>query len=460
MTSYGLANPEMKRNIWLELTPNRLVVTPLVLGAIFFLAWLTADDYLEFMGYLRHISLMLFCLMVFVWGSKLVSESVVSEVNDRTWDFQRMTALGPADMTLGKLVGSAICPWYGAGFCAAAYILSALCLPDTVRHMKLLLVILFSGILCHALVLAMTLMGIRKNRGREKINSSFYLVIIIGLLFFSAPLISLFNKEEMLIRWYTGVFSPPDFMIFTSAFFLCWSVLGVYRAMRTELQIVNGPWVWTLFLVTLMLYASGLTANDDTLSFPDRLMLSLILSYGIGITLTYITAFSEPKDIVDFRRLADKVAKTQWREAGKLMPLWAISLILSVMLCAATTFFSLTLEIDTLPDEQQLTTPFYFNLLCFLLRDLGLLIYVNLKGRSDRADIAAMLYLMILYLLIPAIITVSGAESLLPVFVPTFDGGLLTGTLPVCIQLVFIIVLVQKRWAAGGLGVAGGPHGR
>jgi hypothetical protein len=31
-------NPEFRRNLWLELTPSRLVGMPLVLGVFFFLA--------------------------------------------------------------------------------------------------------------------------------------------------------------------------------------------------------------------------------------------------------------------------------------------------------------------------------------------------------------------------------------------------------------------------------------
>ena len=36
-------NPEFQRNLWLELTPHRLLGMPLVLGAIFLLVYLLSD---------------------------------------------------------------------------------------------------------------------------------------------------------------------------------------------------------------------------------------------------------------------------------------------------------------------------------------------------------------------------------------------------------------------------------
>ena len=41
------------------------------------------------------------------------ADSVLDEVNDNTWDFQKLSALSPWSLAFGKLFGSTIYCWYG-----------------------------------------------------------------------------------------------------------------------------------------------------------------------------------------------------------------------------------------------------------------------------------------------------------------------------------------------------------
>ena len=58
-------------------------------------------------------------LLVGAWGSFAVVGSINSEISERTWDQQRLSALSPWQMAWGKLLGSSIYPWFGGAICAA-----------------------------------------------------------------------------------------------------------------------------------------------------------------------------------------------------------------------------------------------------------------------------------------------------------------------------------------------------
>ncbi len=114
-------NPEFRRNLWLELSSYRVIGMPAVLGAIYVLVYVLRLERSH--ESLETISLVLFSVIIFLWGTRQAAESVVAELRDRTWDSQRMSSIGPWSMTWGKLLGSTIYPWYGGLLCLSAYAL-------------------------------------------------------------------------------------------------------------------------------------------------------------------------------------------------------------------------------------------------------------------------------------------------------------------------------------------------
>jgi hypothetical protein len=110
-------NPEFQRNLWLNLSNGRLIMMPVVLGAIFFAASLFPSA-----GYeaVRHTAQFMYVVIVVLWGTWLASRAVVGEIRDRTWDNQRMSSIPPWAMVWGKLFGSTIYIWYGGAICLVA----------------------------------------------------------------------------------------------------------------------------------------------------------------------------------------------------------------------------------------------------------------------------------------------------------------------------------------------------
>jgi len=118
-------NPELQRNIWLNLTTWRLIGMPVVLGMVFFsVAWsvglLSPGSWLEAVA---PVARWFYVALVIVWGTWLAARAVVGEIRDRTWDGQRLSTLHPWTMLWGKLFGATIFVWYGGAMCLTVILL-------------------------------------------------------------------------------------------------------------------------------------------------------------------------------------------------------------------------------------------------------------------------------------------------------------------------------------------------
>ncbi|MEM7654231.1 MAG: hypothetical protein AAF220_13805, partial [Pseudomonadota bacterium] len=102
-----IANPEFQRNVWLELTVRRLVLLAVVFAGIFTLTALIADP-IEWGDSFRNVSMTIIGLTMYLWGTRVMADAVLDEIASGTWDGQRLTALSPVQMTLGKIFGAPV----------------------------------------------------------------------------------------------------------------------------------------------------------------------------------------------------------------------------------------------------------------------------------------------------------------------------------------------------------------
>lgn len=448
-------NPELKRNLWLELSLNRLIMMPVILCVLFLLIYLSSESFDSFIGKLRIFSMAIFYVLVYLWGTRLASEAIISEINDRTWDNQRITLLNPWKMSIGKLLGSTIYSWYGGLICIVLYCFAALFLSDTLQHFKFAVLMVMIGVFTHAVSLSQSLIGIRKSRNKSKIRSAFYLImgiVLSGQLFSLA--LQVIESPHKFIYWYNFAIPITDFAIFTVVFFSFWSIVGLYRNMRTEFQLVNTPWVWIFFILSLMLYFAGLTTVLTHVSYlgtwsfvvGSPLLSGFYIAFGTAVVLTYYTVFSESKYIVEIKQLVFQFKKKEWNKFFSIAPLWLLALIFVFITCMITFFLS-TIDYPVILSQNRiLPTLFSVNIMFFVMRDLGLLFYLNLSGNTKRADITAIIYLVLLYTVVPAIISAGGMKNILPVFIPSIDCTLANQTIPLLIQITIIWRMLIKRY--------------
>lgn len=181
MKDIKVTNPELQRNIWIELSPNRLILMPIIILVVVLLIYLVKKDNPDCATLIGHYALLGYGILVMFWGSKLAADSVIDEVNNHTWDTQKLTRISPRQMAIGKLFGSTIYQWYGGIICLAIYLLSGIVSGKAEVAFQVSLLYILAGIFVHAMTIVMSLQGMRKYRDKAKINSTIYFLLSLIL---------------------------------------------------------------------------------------------------------------------------------------------------------------------------------------------------------------------------------------------------------------------------------------
>jgi hypothetical protein len=456
-------NPEFQRNLWLQLSPQRLIAAPVVIGLALALALLgdvPRVDIAEAAGWF-------FYLLVAFWGTRRAADSVAEEVVGGTWDAQRMSALGAWAMSWGKLLGSTIYVWYCAAICLVVYLYglapgrptAGLAADLSAASILVdLAVMVGTGLLGQAVAMAacLAILGRSAQGRRLPVTASQLIGLTVVVLVPFGEYVDPVVAAQMDVTWYGMPAQTPVFALASLAAFLAWALIGVYRLMRIELQFRSYPFVWLLLVLFLMLYAEGFLY--DTLRDPDVPVFAwLLVPAMIAAALTYLVLFLQPKDIVRYRWLAASAASGDLRRALALMPLWlptfAITVALVVALIAVDigSTYRLPGRIENLPEFADLREGGWAMALAgllFMARDIALVLYLNFNKRRRRADVAAFIYLVVLYLPLPALAGVLEGDLLLPLFLPTPGASPLMAILPPLIQAAAMLALLGARMAA------------
>lgn len=438
----GIQNPEFRRNVWHELTPHRLLLTPLILAAIFFLVYLfNGNSNRVFATQLSQTSFVIFALFAFLFGTKLATNAVHEELRDHTWDFQRMSAISAWSMSWGKLAGSTCYAWYGALIALAAYVTSMLYLENIDLVARITVLYLASAIFAQASGLLISLDSLQKTRDPGKGGVVIALLFGFSVMMAARRLAALWQKTSVpSLDWYNYSINIADFTCVSILIFLCWSVYGVYRYMRIELQYQSTPIAWLSFVAFMMVYLAGFIPANTIYTFGTR----LIVAFLIGTTAVYLTALREPKNPVLYRRLADRIRTGSFSVALRGLPRWLMVLPVTGVLAFAIPFTTAEVFEFRSLSIYPTAVPALF---CFMLRDIAILLFLNFgAGGTKRSDTAFLIYIALLYILFPLIVTAGGLKELLFIFIPTFTESIFKAILPPLLQFLLVAILLRSRW--------------
>ena len=265
-------NPEIQRNLWLEFSLHRLLAMPIVLMLIFFIA-----SKLDGGSKMTQPFMMvetaggaLFFLLVKIWGGHKAAEAVIEEVNDNTWDFQKLSALSPWDLTVGKLFGGTSYAWYGGMIAYAVAVVAGSFHWSPYELFLFAASLLLDGLIVHATALFTSLIAIQNRNGaHNKMRVLPYHLAGLGVSSIFAA--SFFRNGGWLndwhhpdnpithlrLAWYGMDFDIIPFMIVTSAILLAWLVAGIYWQMRNQMRMRTGPWLWLGFVIFWLVYSAG-----------------------------------------------------------------------------------------------------------------------------------------------------------------------------------------------------------
>ncbi|GAA0566877.1 hypothetical protein [Rhizomicrobium electricum] len=389
-------NPEFQRNVWLELTPLRLVVMAAVLALAFFAAALS-NGLITPGGVARA----LFLVLVVVWGTHNAARSVVGEIRDRTWDSQRLSSLGPGTMMWGKLFGATVFNWTGGLVCLAVIAADTLNTAGIAAAFAEVVYYVAMGVIATATSLSASLIGARRRQGRTNIEVFLYqvagLAAALAVAVIADPTgssIGTFPRTDTLL-WWNRTLPTSTFLLASLAVFAGWMLTGCYRQMRLELKLRNGPWVWLGFLAFMGVYAAGFDAFAP-LHFDEitaRLMLAGLVIAG----LAYVAAILEPKSKVQLRWLGGEFGRFHLGAALSHLQCWMMSYLVAAAIAVA-----LMVRFAMLAMGPELATT--GAVLGFVTRDLGVIVLMAMLTRRRGGDLLALAVLILIYWLLPSIL--------------------------------------------------------
>ncbi|CAK0754379.1 putative Multidrug transporter [Azospirillaceae bacterium] len=432
-------NPEFQRNLWLEIPTSRLIAMPAVLLLAFLAAWLAGGDSL-----VAPAALLAIVALLILWGSRLAAESVLREVAANTWDTQRMSSVGAWNMAWGKLYGGTAFVWYGALWCSVIYLTT----PEP--HLLPLTRLLLAGLQVQGLALLFSLMLLRHEPESLHFHviasqTAAIMAVVPILVKATAP-----GNIDGEVVWFGVGVPSPAFLFFSQIAFLLWTMVGLYRLMRIELNYRPGPQAtWLLFALFLASYISGFddlfSTSAGSHAVGDALETRAFTTFCVFTVLTYVAAFIEPKNIVRLRRWAELIASGNVMRSLDIAPSWAFSAALTYLLAIGSLVHLLLLPTAdrALPEE---IARFVIAIALFVTRDVAMLYAFVLQDRLRRGHIAALVCLIMLYFILPVMLNAVHLDFLIPVFLPSANTSTAVTVAPIAIQAVFAVSFTLRRW--------------
>ncbi len=434
-----MINPEFQRNIWLEFTVHRLLATPIIIGAVFFLLFLSSSSLERFWGLANNVSMILLVVIMLFWGVRQAAEAVSTEIKDRTWDGQRMSAISPWSLAWGKLFGSTLFTWYAASFCVVLFYISGKAAGIEYTTLKTMVVVL-SGLLTQAAALLASMNVIQKNRDQSRSSSTavFAVVVTIGGLSLYAAM-----DARTTVDWFGMSYDGLPFISLSLLVWLVWAYIGIYRYMRSELQLRNGPIVWIAFVIFALVYSAGFI-NIPTFDQDHIVATRMFYVYNILLASVYILLLTEKKDPILFRRALKKLRDNRYVRFSEELTNWPVNMAMIVLFAIffmASKYSGLTLQNEIVNINNYIMAS-----IIFMFRDAGIILFFSFSTNPKRIEVTSIIYLAVLYLLIPKILDLMGLSYLSAALIPTSGVNIWFTIVAACLQVILVGWMLRNRW--------------
>jgi hypothetical protein len=424
-------NPEFQRNLWLELTPQRLAIMAGGLALAFFAAALPGG--LEYGPSL--IARWLYLIIVVLYGSRAASLAVIGEIRDRTWDSQRLSSLGPAAMMWGKLLGATSYAWFGGVICLAVIVAGiavhqgpAVAGIEAVYYVAL-------GAIAQASAFLASLIAIRRRQSTARLGAfvcqltGVVAAVAVSIVWSTADPASIvvMNRQIDSVVWWAHTFDALPFLLLSLAVFAAWILIACYREMRLELQLKNGPFVWLGFLVFIGVYVAGFDAwfpKASQMAGLDAVSVRLGLALSTYAIATYIMVLLEPKDPVHYRWMLAHLRGGRIGAALNASQAWMMSYWAAFAVAVALAVWFYRMDNGSLDKVAVLAAA-----LGFLTRDVSIFVVVQALLGRRRSDLGAIVVLAALYLLLPSIAGGLKLHDAMVLFYPAPSSPLWLGPL-------------------------------
>ncbi|MDQ6962022.1 MAG: hypothetical protein Q9M28_05775 [Mariprofundaceae bacterium] len=378
-------NPELQRNFWLEYSLNRLLMLPIILGMIFYIVYLLSGELAQAANLTAKACFVFFAI---IWASRQLSDSLIEEVRQHTWDWQRISSISPWSLLWGKWLGSTLYSWYGATLSLIIMIASSsLSLQTNVYELVAMICCALFG---QGIALLVCLQMFKRDRTLIRFHS--HLAHLSGVISALVLITIVWTSENTWFEhWYNIEANHQTFILLSLCTFCFWVILGNYRLISDDLQISNSGGAWFSFVLFSLFYSSGIMQTP----FSG-------LGFFAAMALSYLMLILEGSKPSRLRQLTTEISQNKWKKVAELTPCWMIGLIPTGIYLVILVFT--TAEQDMLFFKQELHF-FYIALFLFFLRDVGIVTWIQKTHKSKRSDASILLYFVIIYALLPALFT-------------------------------------------------------
>ncbi len=434
---------EFRRNLWIQLTPQRLVATPLVLGLLFYAG---AEG-----SVLPVAPEFLFWMFAGFWGTRRAADSITEEVLGATWPNQRMAAIGAWSMTWGKLFGATAFAWYGAALSWIAYAASAVVEVRTASWVSLpspgeLVSIVAFALLAQTVALLVALVQMRRRRrGRQLALGVAQWAGLMCLVPFFVVTHSFEPIRLSTIWWFGFPFPTQAFLLFAALLFFAWALIAVHQLMRAELQYRDMTWRLPLFALFLLGFLTGLIPAQHLHPFPSPAWIAVC--GPAMLALYYLTLLAGPGDPIGLMRWGRALRQGDLRLAGELLPGWmpigVLTLVLGFFAVQHAAALDDWLRFHAAPARligQQISV-WVMCILAFAARDTLVVILFAVGKRPERADVNAVIALGVLHGVLPIVFLSLGLATNAGLTSP-IPGASTTTTLVVALGQIALLALV------------------
>ena len=435
---------------------------PVLLGLILFI--FSSDESSIFYGnedFLFFPAVLMYCIVVFLWGNYEAAAASSRDVGQNTWDFQKMSAIGPWQLTLGKLFGSTSYVWYAGLILLGVMVFSF----DVLKAgfvdnrfaeiyptpLKPVIYLVFAGIMGHATALLLGVQSLKRNKSGTAVPfiCGFIMSCTVLNLTFFADLDPLFRTQNSTTQWHSYTIDYHVFVISSLIFFFSWIMIAIQRMMRQELQYKNSPIVLMIFLVMMSLYSSGLLENiPEGGEWRDQkvLMMKLFVSFTIIMPCIYVMLLMEASDPVKYKRWFYALKGGEWKRVFENTPGWGgcLLLLLPVYGLLGVMIGDLPVSERAFLEDDYPVFILMTSFMLFAMRD-GFMFHAILGGRIEKhKSFILMLYFFGAYYLLPFTLSSVFGPS---VFYPWGKGGFSETCLPVLVQcgIAFAIMIYFLR---------------
>jgi len=359
-----------------------------------------------------------YLFVVFIWGNYAISNAAGNDVGINTWDFQKMSSIGPWELTIGKLFGSTSFTWYTSAFLLT---LLAYCYSYTEDNLlersifttfstptKPIIYLILAGAIGHAISFLAT--STNTKRKKNSISAGFILgcAASYGVL---RLIINTNNGVDATINWHFWEINQNTFITLSLLYFVFWTIIAIQRNMRDELQFKNTPFVLLMFIIGICLYITGyadlimqqsknmkiaIYSNNSAPYNEDMFIVKLTISFLILAFSTYILAFKDANNLSKYKRWIYAFKYKEWKRFLKNTPAWVGCAALLLLV-----YFTLMSKLSLTEKEIIQNFAFTTAILLFIARD-GLIYHSILIGKIERHKAFTVgLYILMIYTLIP-----------------------------------------------------------